>query len=532
MADAYIQLNSDGTGKKVDAQTIPNGNYRQTMTIGDPTTTAAVANVFQFHNSDNQVLGGSAYGLNTGGVSQLINGIGNLDRATETYTDGRPNVGIPTGSNQNAMPFATTLNGNVLAAATSFVVTAASGTTRGVAWSIQVGSILYLSGGTAEYVYVTAVAGTTITANVVNAHSNGTGVSGSVYNQQKDATLADGSTPAGINAGASYFWNNNLNSGTGGMEIERSASGELDGASGNGTAMAVGYEYNGGGATGSANYDRERNLQGKGAAAANTTTATVAASATTATATSTPTNLNPGQPLYFYTTATGAITEVVYMATGSGGYSAGTTALVFSATQLAHNPASESFTYDIYSASGPGLNGLLPTGLGIEEDVVYDPTTYRWYTERSHTQDGISLSNVVSEGLILYNGNANSTGGDRLKGLSGSAYVYEAYQSDSTNDSISDWEKGYTYTKLTASGSVVSTTCVFAGYIVEASTSGTLIDYDNTAASGNTVGGATAQNLTTGQIVIFAKPIILTTGLYATIGGTATINFLTRNVSK
>jgi len=107
-----------------------------------------------------------------------------------------------------------------------------------------------------------------------------------------------------------------------------------------------------------------------------------------------------------------------------------------------------------------------------------------------------------------------------------------AQQLDQTNDSISAWIKGATYTKLTASGSVVSGTCVYYGYTVEASTSGTLIAYDNTAASGNTVGGTAAQPLGQGTVNFFPVPIVMTTGLYVTIGGTLTINFLTRSIGK
>ena len=108
-----------------------------------------------------------------------------------------------------------------------------------------------------------------------------------------------------------------------------------------------------------------------------------------------------------------------------------------------------------------------------------------------------------------------------------------AQQFDQTNDSISSWEKGWTYTKMTASGAVVSTTCLFGGYIVESTSSGTAIFYDNTAASGNTIGGASAITLgAAGSQITYQKPIICTTGLYLTLGGTATINVLTRSISK
>lgn len=48
-------------------------------TISDGVNTATKATVAQFHNADNQILGG-ANGILTGNVVQLINSAGNLDR--------------------------------------------------------------------------------------------------------------------------------------------------------------------------------------------------------------------------------------------------------------------------------------------------------------------------------------------------------------------------------------------------------------------------------------------------------------------
>ena len=46
MADSFVQLNNDGPGKKIDTRTeATNGDHRQVMVIGDPTTNANVANV-------------------------------------------------------------------------------------------------------------------------------------------------------------------------------------------------------------------------------------------------------------------------------------------------------------------------------------------------------------------------------------------------------------------------------------------------------------------------------------------------------
>lgn len=110
--------------------------------------------------------------------------------------------------------------------------------------------------------------------------------------------------------------------------------------------------------------------------------------------------------------------------------------------------------------------------------------------------------------------------------------VNVAEQLDSTNDSISAFIKGASYTKLTATGSIVSGACVYYGYTVEVSTSGTLIVYDNTSAAAPTIGSTAAIPLTAGTYNMFPVPIICTTGLFCTIGGTATLNFLTRGISK
>jgi hypothetical protein len=65
------------------------------------TTTAGAANrtlicdsvtgqgalVTAFHNADNLAIGGTSYGIMTGGVAQLVNSSGNLDRQREAYAD-------------------------------------------------------------------------------------------------------------------------------------------------------------------------------------------------------------------------------------------------------------------------------------------------------------------------------------------------------------------------------------------------------------------------------------------------------------
>lgn len=53
-----------------------------------------IATIAQFHNADNQALPSTAYGLLTGGVDQLINSSGNLDRKRAAYGDALATTGI------------------------------------------------------------------------------------------------------------------------------------------------------------------------------------------------------------------------------------------------------------------------------------------------------------------------------------------------------------------------------------------------------------------------------------------------------
>ena len=59
----------------------------------DPTTGNASL-VQAFHNTDNQVVSGTSYGLFTGGVDQIINGAGNLDRKRGVSGDGMAITGL------------------------------------------------------------------------------------------------------------------------------------------------------------------------------------------------------------------------------------------------------------------------------------------------------------------------------------------------------------------------------------------------------------------------------------------------------
>ena len=198
------------------------------VTVADPASGHA-ANVFQFHSADNVALGGTAYGLNTGGVAQLLNAAGNLDRQREAGVDGVPAQGVASGAASFAMQFKTSIASAIAVGAQTVTPAAMSGIVGGVSWSIQVGSALLVDSGTnKEVVVVSAIASGTITAVFAKAHSTfPVLVTGFVYNQGRDA------------------------------------SGENDGATGSGTAVAAEYEYNAGDPSGG-NFDRARNLNAKG----------------------------------------------------------------------------------------------------------------------------------------------------------------------------------------------------------------------------------------------------------------------------
>ncbi len=81
---------SDGTNEQpLQVESATNKNLRTSLYQG--TNEATIA---QFHNADNQNPGGTAYGLLTGGVAQLLNAVGNLDRQRSAYADGMPTTGI------------------------------------------------------------------------------------------------------------------------------------------------------------------------------------------------------------------------------------------------------------------------------------------------------------------------------------------------------------------------------------------------------------------------------------------------------
>lgn len=393
--------------------------------VVDGVNSATAATVAQFHNVDNQSLG-SGNGLYTGGVAQILNFANTLDRQRETGFDGISSAGIATGTQQlAAAPLNTTLNGAVTlnTAAQAVTLTAVSQTVRGITYTITAGATISVdTGANQEYVFVTAVniGAKTVTGIFTKNHASLQAVQVFFFDQARSSTILDGSTPQGVPSSSMFLWNGALNSGTGGMEIERSAAGELDGASGSGTNIAAEYEWAAGGPVQASglvtgfSFDRSRNLQAKGLGTGAITSTTAGNTSIVFTGGASATNtIQPGQKIRL---RGGAVTETV-LATAA--WVPGSSATVPIQSPVVNN-AQVNADWDQYSVSGPALNGFLADGVGIEEECLYDPVSDKYYIERSATQDAMPPQNIVAENPALFNGttmdreynNFNTTTGD------------------------------------------------------------------------------------------------------------------------
>ncbi len=345
------------------------------VTVADPLSGHS-ANVFQFHNADNVALGGSAYGVNTGGVAQLLNAAGNLDRQREAGIDGVPAQGISSGVTSFAMQFKTSSAGAISAGLQTVTPLAMAGVVGGVNWSIQVGSTLVIDTGTnREVVIVSAITPTSFAAVFGKAHSTTAApITGFVYNQGRDA------------------------------------SGENDGATGSGTAVAAEFEYNAGDPSGG-NFDRVRSLNAKGL----TTQAITAggSAASTGVTLASATGLQPGTKVLLYKASAFPASGSFESVNIDLSYSPGSTTVPL-ASPIVGGVGYDTIGYDAFSALGPQLNGFLPFGIGIEEAAIFDPVSGKYYAERAATQDGMSPQNIIAVSLGLWNGVAM----DRLTGSS------------------------------------------------------------------------------------------------------------------
>lgn len=77
--------------------------------------------------------------------------------------------------------------------------------------------------------------------------------------------------------------------------------------------------------------------------------------------------------------------------------------------------------------------------------------------------------------------------------------------------------------RITASGVIITGPARLVGFHVASTSSGTLVLYDNTAASGTQISGT----VTPAAGGFTPYPVDLQTGLYATVGGTIDVTFFT-----
>ena len=442
------------------------GQSNRSIVVDSVTGVGAL--VQAFHNADNQIVSGSNNGLFTGGVAQIINIANNLDRQRETGVDSIPAQGISAGAANFAQAFKTSI-----AAATSIgtqTVTpgAMSGVIGGVAWSIQVGSVLNVDTGTNnEKIVVTATAATTFTAVFAKSHGTNTVVYGFVYNQERDA------------------------------------AGEADGATGIGTAVAAEYEYNGG-APGGGNFDRARSLQAK-AKQTGTISSGGGSASTSLVMSATPTGLKAGMQILLYKNAnfpSAGYFETVYVDLT---YVEGSTTVPL-ASAIVNAVTYDTIAYDGFGPLGPQLNGFIPVGIGIEEEALFDPVTGLYFIERAATADAVAIQNVVMENPALYNG----TTIDRSRSIIGAIAAGNAGTGTTAVE-----ETGRLYNNITTA--TTTTVKSAKGYlhalsINTAVASATITIYDNTSAAAPKIMTITLPS-TVGNPFVMVLDIAFQTGL-------------------
>lgn len=311
-------------------------------TIGDGVTPATKATVAQFHNADNQVIG-TGNGLLTGGVAQLLNAAGNLDRQRGAGSDQTPMRGVSTG--------AATFAQEILATSTTTVAAAAATATLSVASTTG-----FQVGGT------------------VNFEPSFTNVFGAKYESATiTALVANTSITVAFPTGGALFTHTQpytIQSFLGNQE--RDFSGEGPAAQGIGAAIATEFESNSGGpplTTGLASgwtLDADRNVQGKNNVSMAITT-TVAGDASLVFA-GNPwiSGLIVGQQILLSVGANGAaVEEVIVSKNNVPAVGAGPTTV-----KLVNPVVTSSSTFALFDAFGLNMP-LTQTVIGVEDACIF-----------------------------------------------------------------------------------------------------------------------------------------------------------------
>jgi hypothetical protein len=302
-----------------------------------------------FHNADNQSLGSTAYGLNTGGVAQGVNAAGNLDRQRESGSDLIPSRGIFAASTQTAQEFLATC-------ATSVTLGQGSGSTPVTVTLSIANTNGFVVGGTLNFEPVfsgqlpTKYESATITAVVANtsvtvqfpivgalfAHTQPYVVQTFLANQQRDFS-GEGPSMTGIGANIAV----DIESNSGGPPLS--------------TGLASGWTL-----------DTDRNLQGKNNAQLAITSTTAGNASIVFSGNPWTSGLIIGQQIILSIGPTGAAVEQVIVsknntpATGAGPIT----------VNLVNPVVSSSSTYATFDVFGVGLPAAA-TVIGTEDCSIW-----------------------------------------------------------------------------------------------------------------------------------------------------------------
>jgi hypothetical protein len=346
-----------------------------------------------FHNGDNQSLGATAYGLNTGGVAQGVNAANNLDRQRESGADLIPSRGIFAASTQTAQEFLATCT-------TSLAVGQGAGSTPTVPVTVTL-SIAntngFVVGGTLNF--EPAFSGTlppkyesaTITAVVANTsvtaqfptvgalfvHSSPYIVQTFLANQQRDFS-GEGPSMTGIGANIAV----DIESNSGGPPLS--------------TGLASGWTL-----------DTDRNLQGKNNAQLAITSTTAGAASIVFAANPWTNGLIIGQQILLSVGAAGASVEQVIVSknnvpvTGAG-------PITVSLVNPVVNASSTFATFDVFGVGLPANATVIGTedcSVWLNDPAAADPkrpfNAWSGRTGVAMTGQGLSTAlNITSPTVI------------------------------------------------------------------------------------------------------------------------------------
>jgi len=346
-----------------------------------------------FHNSDNQSLGATAYGLNTGGVAQGVNAANNLDRQRESGADLIPSRGIFAASTQTAQEFLATCT-------TSLAVGQGSGSTPTVPVTVTL-SIAntngFAVGGTLNFepvfsgtlppkyesATITAVvANTSVTAQFPTAgalfvHTSPYIVQTFLANQQRDFS-GEGPSMTGIGANIAV----DIESNSGGPPLS--------------TGLASGWTL-----------DTDRNLQGKNNAQLAITSTTAGAASIVFAANPWTNGLIIGQQMLLSIGAAGASVEQVIVSknntpvTGAG-------PITVNLVNPVVNASSTYATFDVFGVGLPANATVIGTedcSLWLNDPAAADPkrpfSALSGRTGVAMTGQGLSTSLNLTSATVI-----------------------------------------------------------------------------------------------------------------------------------